>query len=64
MLISDRLNATASRSKTIICAYALVAPWQAPYRSVFKMLQYGHKLGMKTGEVLYYSLVRALKANC
>jgi hypothetical protein len=53
MLISDRLNATASRSKTIICAYALVAPWHAPYRSVFKMLQYGHKLGMKTGEVLH-----------
>jgi hypothetical protein len=52
MIMSDRLGATSSRSKTIIAAYGLVAPWQTPYRSVFKMLQYGYKLGMRTGEVM------------
>jgi hypothetical protein len=52
MIMSDRLGATSSRSKTIIGAYGLVAPWQTPHRSVFKMLQYGYKLGMRMGEVM------------
>jgi hypothetical protein len=51
MQFSDRLNATSSRSKTI-SFYALVAPWRTPFRRVIKMVEYGYKLGMKTGEVM------------